>query len=622
MFQEGPQREIYEWRKTLGFRIDTGMRSLDEIEALIRSKSTVGAPPAWKEQPLYQCEMIQRIMRVALMHWNLSSDKKNITNSFIQVPHDENFIKSKFPHFQDIHLYKAKLKNRSVYFAGTVAQNGWTRCIGLYKGRTIRNLQPIKNIHELLRILHIKEHKDSISSISKAVLSYYEFKNFLQNDLHKNVNNWLRKNKIKKPKSLQTFIASVLSAMPEDMAALAINHFLEGTITDRSEEFIAYLNDLEKQYRSASLKQVPLSVLHLPAELIDHVQSDFKTNFLVENNASLFYIHPTSKEIIRALKPELLRYMHHEVSLFPTLGSRSGSLVYDEKILDYQVKVDVFRIMGGWYRLCGRNGAFEETEVASLLHKHLKQGKYPPATLKIMPTTEAIVHTIHTNLHLATLARPIPEDIRNEVLIPAAFLYGKNIFGKMTLLEELLSGKSQTEREEFFMYILLHPAIKTWDYFLSLEDNQTGEWGYAFEMHGANHYYLYDRNTASIKPCIVAKDFASNRILFQTPEKLEKSQEWLIDQYDFAFASLHIKPLIIEMSRITKKHASYYESLVRQAFKSFISPKNKIKFLIDGKVIGSHIDFYKQLSNYYAPREKTWIDIPRFRPSSATDYYE
>lgn len=139
-------------------------------------------------------------------------------------------------------------------------------------------------------------------------------------------------------------------------------------------------------------------------------------------------------------------------------------------------------------------------------------------------------------------------------------------------------------------------------------------------MHGVNYYHVYDKEKRTITDCIVAKDFASNRILKNIPEKLEKSKEWLIDQYDVSFGRLHIQPLVDEMARITNKPVSYYDEIVCQSFIKNITPKNKMKFLVDGRVVGSHRDLYRQLENYYIPRTKIWVGKPRFRPVNSSEY--
>ncbi len=316
--------------------------------------------------------------------------------------------------------------------------------------------------------------------------------------------------------------------------------------------------------------------------------------------------------------PQLHLPVTDSYQFHPTVGARSGSMQIEGIWQDYQVKMDLIKFMSGWLRMCGTNTLKEETEAASFLYDRIANGYPLPSELHIMPTTEGALYNIGSGLNLATLARKMPDELKSEILIPAAFLYSTDVKTGRTFVSDILSQIPRSGQDEFISTRLIQPIMSAWNYFLSLEDPEKGHTGLAFEMHGANFYYVWDSVLQTIRGDILTKDFASNRILSaHTPKR---SLEWVLGEYDHGLSYLFLAPLVSELSRSTGKPTGYFDAIIRESFIQSLTARNKQKFLLNGSVVSVHQDVFDQLQHFRSPRQKLWTKTPRFRPSELPAY--
>jgi len=616
---EGPEREIEAW---LRLRPEVpGIKFLDDLEKRVGLYISEDDPPGWKEQPLYKDVIVQRIIRMALMHENLSHDIQYPGSYFTPFDSHSSLVTNKFPNDPSLHAYQALLRNKQIIFIGNVQDNSSVECVGLYLPDDNKDFRPVKNIHELMDVLGVDENAESSRIWFDEIASHLDHEAFVRDTFPRNVSRWLQERSIA-PGSFRGLLDAIYERQPTRQTIIDLNAFTEGATTERHLGQHAFLNDLESEFRATHLRPIPLGRIEVPEDAARYVRVNYANEraSLYKDGRIQMFVHPTTSEFMANIPNSPVISTDLGIWLYPTIGNRSGYVSVNGEILDIQLKMDIPRILSGWFRLCGLSTLKEETEAAKFLLKHKLLGHTPPDSLSIMPTTEGAVLNIAPDVNIATLVRSIPLEASSSVLIPGAFLYTKNVISGKTFLEECIAGKSAEETDEFVLLTLVEPLMRAWNYFLSLEDESAGENGLAFEMHGANFYYFYDLQNHRLDGHILTKDFASNRILRSNTNNPSASIEWLLGEYDHGFSYLYLHPLVNDLVRITGKPITYFEQIIRDAFVRLLTQKNKQKFLVDENVVGIHQDVYDQLSRFTAPRKKLFAFRPRFRPHDSSLY--
>ncbi|MFA5337440.1 MAG: ROK family protein, partial [Candidatus Omnitrophota bacterium] len=631
VFEKALRKEIYRWHSqfsesqnpnpVLSGSAENVPAMLDRIEAAIVARANASLPAAWKKQPLYSNEIIRRIMRVALMHWNVSSNPAKPATHFTLVAKAGNFIRNEFSAQKGLRLYQADANGKKVFFIGSLDSDGSiANCEALYVGKNPNRLRPVKNIHELLRIIGIEETQESVSAIHDSVQGYLEHCDYESKQFARNASAWLHKFRIQKITSFADLVKQVSRKHPGKPGSFILNAFFEASMLARHYAYHAYVNQLPREYRAATLGDVALNVLKIPSARVEHSGVTKNDVRLVSGGTTTLYVHPLTMSALSNAFPALKQYATDTIRFYPAISSRSGFGKQDEEWRGYHIKVDLPAFMSGWYKILGRDTVKHELDATRFVERFIHAGKVPPRGVNLFLSSEGATCHLGSGVNLATILRPIPENLQKEVLIPAAYLYSPSCCGR-SMLEELLAGMNGAEIKNFFEHTLIEPVMRCWEYFLSLEDNQ-GALGFAPELHGANFYYLYDRRNNTLKPSIAVKDIGSEGIMHRNAQ-LNNGQNpsaRLLNEYDHYFGYLYLAPLVNAISKITGKPESYFENIVRESFKKILTVKNRRKFLIDGNVVAMHQDPFVQLKKRNLSRTQLWVERPRFRPVGAADY--
>ncbi|MDD4183505.1 MAG: triose-phosphate isomerase, partial [Candidatus Omnitrophica bacterium] len=558
-------------------------------------------------------------MRVALMHWNVSSNPNKPGISFTLIAKARNFIRNEFSARKGLHLYRAKANGKKVFFIGSLDSDGSiANCAALYVGKNANTLRPVKNIHELLRTIGIEETQESVSAIYDSVQGYLEHYDYENKQFTRNASAWLHKFGIQKINSFADLVKQASKKHPGKPGSFILNAFFEASMLARHYAYHAYVNQLPREYRAATLGDVALNVLKIPSSQVEHFGVAKNDTRLVSGNTTTLYVHPLTMSALSNAFPALKQYTTDTIRFYPAISSRSGFGKQGEQWRDYHIKVDLPAFMSGWYKILGKDTVEHELDATRFVMQFINAGKVPPKGVNLFLSSEGATCHLGSGVNLATILRPIPENLQNEVLIPAAYLYAPSCCGR-SMLEELLTGRDDAEIKNFFEHTLIEPVMRCWEYCLSLENGQ-GAWGLAPELHGANFYYLYDRKNNTLKPSIAVKDIGSEGIMYRNAKNGETPGARLLNEYDHYFGYLYLAPLINAMSKITGKPEIYFEDIVRESFGKILTIENRRKFLIDGKVVAMHQDPFVQLQKRNLSRTQLWASRPRFRPVRAIDY--
>ncbi|MBU2102303.1 MAG: ROK family protein, partial [Candidatus Omnitrophica bacterium] len=632
VFTKTLRKEIHKWHSqfsksqnpnpALPSSVENVPVILDRLEAAIAARTAAAYPVAWKRQPLYSNEIIRRVMRVALMHWNVSGEQNKPTISFTPVAKAGNFIRGEFSAREKVQLYQAKgARGKKLFFIGTLDSDGTIAdCAALYIGRSIDTLRSVKNIHELLRVIGIKETQESVSAIHDSVQGYLEHCDYVSNQFLRNASAWLHKFGIEKVNSFADLIKQVSRKYPGKPGSFILNAFFEASMLARHYAYHAYVNQLPQEYRAATLTDIALHVLKVPSSQVEHFRVTKDDARLVSGGSTTLYVHPLTMSLLSSTFPALKQYLVDTISFYPAISSRSGFGKQGDQWRGYHIKVDLPAFMSGWYKILGRDTVEHELDATRFVMQFMHSGKLPPKEVFLFLSSEGAACHLGSGVNLATILRPIPEKLQKEVLIPAAYLYAPSCCGP-TMLAELLKGMDEAAIDNFFEHTLIDPVMRCWEYCLSLENDQ-GAWGLAPELHGANFYYLYDRKNNTLKPSIAVKDIGSEGIMYRDASLAngENPGARLLNEYDHYFGYLYLAPLVSAISKITGKSEVYFERIIQRSFRNILTVANRRKFLIDDSVVAVHQDPFVQLQKRNLSRTKLWVQKPRFRPVHYTDY--
>ena len=259
----GLRAEIERWRALIREPAHaSSVKTLQELDQILRKGVPNNSPPAWVAQPLYASVVVRRIIRAGLQHFNLSHQPALPGAAFVEAPEYGNLLRAQFPTSPELSLYKAAVNGATVYFAGTLQSDGSIgACEALYLSTSdASELRPVRNIHELLVAFGVGETPASTEAVIEAVSGHREYL-LGRVGRQERSDSWCRSRNRERSEPLLRFLSRIHDGSAA--SAATVNWFLEATMHQRHPAFHSYVNQLPPDFRPDALTPVSCAVFSL-----------------------------------------------------------------------------------------------------------------------------------------------------------------------------------------------------------------------------------------------------------------------------------------------------------------------------------------------------------------------